>query len=125
MAKRRIHGDSVLEAARAGQSGEPLELELFGEVHELPAELPAAVLIGFSRMAAGDGTGLDMALETLLGRDVVDQCVEHGLGFNALVALLESVTKAYGVTLGESSGSLEPSKTTSTSSTPTSPGTTE
>lgn len=115
MAKRRIQGDAVLEAARAGQQGEPLELELFGRVHELPAELPAAVLIGFSRMASGDGTGLSMALETLLTAPVVEECIEHGLGFNELVTLLQSITEAYGVSLGESSGSLEPSPTASPS----------
>lgn len=113
MAPRRIKADAILEAARAEANQEPLELELFGVVHELPPELPAAALIGFSRLAAQDGSGLTMALEAMLTKPVVEDLITRDLTYPQLLELMTAIANEYGVALGKLPGSAELSPSTS------------
>lgn len=90
------------DAFWAEQRREPVRVKVFGEVHELPPSLPAAVILRLWRMMAA-GRGEDevspaevLALaEAIFGRERLDGWAAQGLTFDQLQDLLRWAMEVY------------------------------
>lgn len=119
--ERRIDLDAA-RAARLAKRGTPPVVVHNGTEYQMPAEMPAEAVTGFGMMQRGDLSGVDQAMQALLG-DFYDQ-FRSGLSFEDMRELYEQLVEEYGFTVGESSASASSSSTTGEPSRPTSPVTT-
>lgn len=129
----RINLDQLRAARREARGDDRVELELGGELYQLPDELPVSVLNGFSRAGAGDLAGLEEGMAALFaaGRDSAGQPIDYAelanrVGFTLadLEALFSELMPAYGMDAGPFGPSADSSVSTTANLNPTSVGST-
>lgn len=98
---RRVIDVDAARRARAEARGEPLAVMIGGTEYDLPAELPADVVHHFGRVAAGDVTALEDALEVLFAGNLAAIKAE-GLSWEDEKFLLEAALEEYGFELPSS-----------------------
>jgi hypothetical protein len=81
------------------QKEEKKELKIFGEVIEMPAQLPAILMVEMYRASKkggemSDEKAFDM-IENILGKENFEWILSKGLGLEHLMALITKITAMY------------------------------
>lgn len=91
-------------AARAEKRGPSPSVKVNGEIHELPAELPAEAVHAFGALMRGDPSGLELGMRSLFG-DAWDRITKGTFSLDDEIFLLENALELYGISLPESEAS--------------------
>lgn len=89
------------DAAASESAGEKIEFKIAGKTYELPGELPARVVLTQMRYMDSQGgmepSSLPVWLESLVGKDNLDEMLDNGATWPQLDSLLQYLLEAYNI----------------------------
>ena len=89
------------DAAVNEADGEPIKFKIAGNEYELPGQLPARVVLTQMRYmdesGAMDANQLPVWLESLVGKDNLDEMLDAGATWPQLDSLLQFLLEAYNI----------------------------
>ena len=90
------------DAFWAEKKKEPITFTVFGKKYDLPAEVPASLMLKVMRLQQNEGAGAAVSFETIeelltgvLGKEQFNTLLESGIGMAQLSEVLDWIMDAY------------------------------